>query len=67
MGIIPFSLPLYHLVSKERFTNVDLNQYCPNVYNPLWMYFQECESWGEYMEATAAKEQNLYIHLARRN
>ena len=62
-GIIHLSLPLYHFVSKERFTNVDLNPSYPTVENTLSKHFQGCESWGEDMAATAATAQDLYRQL----
>ena len=64
MGIIPFSLPLYHLVPKERFTNVDLNPYCPTGESSLWEHFQGCESLEEDMAAKATTAQELYSQQA---
>ena len=66
-GIIHLSLYLYHIFSKEQFTNMDLNPSCPTGQNSLWKHFQECKSLGEDMALTAAKAQALYIWLATNN
>ena len=66
-GIVHLYFPLYHLVSKKRFTNVDLNPSCPTGNNSLWTHFQGCKPWGGYMVATEETAQDLYRQLATGN
>ena len=65
--ILHISLTLYHLVSKGRFANMDLNKSFLAGGHSVWTHLQGSGSRGEAMAKTAVTVQALDFQLSTDN